>query len=56
MVRVCAAVGRRDDAAAMLATARQSLDRVGAAVHDGRLQAGLRGLRLPRAFETWPPD
>src|SRR5262249_24670115 len=55
--RLRAATGRPDDAAALLAAARQSMDAISAGVQDPRLLAGLRdGPRVRRAFEAWPGD
>jgi hypothetical protein len=57
LARLSAAAGRRDDAAAMLATARQSIERMGVGVRDPRLLLGLRdGPRIRRALATWPGD
>jgi hypothetical protein len=57
LARLRTADGRRDDGAAMLATARQSIERLGAAVRGPRLRAGLRdGPRIRRALETWPVE
>jgi hypothetical protein len=57
LARLRTAAGRRDDGAAMLATARQSIERLGAAVRDPRLRAGLRdGPRIRRTLETWPVE
>src|SRR5262249_4929992 len=54
MARLHAALGRRDDAAAMLAVARRSMDGMGATVRNPRLLAGLRnGPRVRRALEAW---
>ena len=55
--RLRAASGRREDAAALLAAARLSMDAVSAKVQDPSLRAGLRdGPRVRRAFEAWPGD
>ena len=57
MARLHAAAGRRDDAVAMLAAARQSMDGIAAMARDPRLLAGLRdGPRVRQALESWPGD
>jgi len=51
------AMARRDDAVAMLAAARQSMDGIAAMARDPRLLAGLRdGPRVRQALESWPGD